>query len=41
MLLLREDLDYIGRNGEQLFSPLERKVWDRIFRENPIPKLPV
>lgn len=28
MLLLREDLDYIGRNGEQLFSPLERKVWD-------------
>ena len=28
MLLLREDLDYIGRNGGELFSPLERKVWD-------------
>ena len=28
MLLLREGLDYIGRNGGELLSPFESEVWE-------------
>lgn len=35
MLLLREDLDYIGRNGDELFSPFERRVWDLYLQGRP------
>lgn len=35
MLLLREGLDYIGRNGGELLSPFESEVWELYIKGVP------